>query len=75
MSTSKNRRGLRWWPRLYWGFARKTIRCGSYLIAEPEKTILDRIYLGIRNVAAPALDELDFTDINNSKRTRKKWSI
>jgi hypothetical protein len=46
-------------PRLYWGFARKTTRYGSYLIAKPEKAILDWIYLGIRNGAAPALDELD----------------
>lgn len=54
-------------PRLYWGFVRKTTRYGSYLIAEPEKAILDWIYLGIRNGTAPALDELDFTNINRPK--------
>ena len=54
-------------PRLYWGFVRKTTRYGSYLIAEPEKTILDWIYLGIRNGTAPALDELDFTSVNRPK--------
>jgi hypothetical protein len=53
--------------RLYWGFVRKTTRYGSYLVAEPEKAILDWIYLGIRNGAAPALDELDFTNVNRSK--------
>jgi predicted transcriptional regulator of viral defense system len=54
-------------PRLYWGFVRKTTRYGSYLIAEPEKTILDWVYLGIRNGTAPALDELDFTNVNRPK--------
>jgi predicted transcriptional regulator of viral defense system len=53
-------------PRLYWGFVRKTTRYGSYLIAGPEKAILDWIYLGIRNGSAPALDELDFTNVNRS---------
>jgi hypothetical protein len=36
-------------------------------MAEPEKTILDWIYLGIRNGTAPALDELDFTNVNTPK--------
>jgi predicted transcriptional regulator of viral defense system len=54
-------------PRLYWGFVRKTTRYGSYLIAEPEKAILDWIYLGIQNGAAPALDELDFSSIDRPK--------
>jgi predicted transcriptional regulator of viral defense system len=53
-------------PRLYWGFVRKTTRYGSFLIAEPEKAIVDWIYLGIRNGAAPALDELDFSNVNKS---------
>jgi predicted transcriptional regulator of viral defense system len=54
-------------PRLYWGFLRKTTRYGSYLIAEPEKAILDWIYLGIQNGAAPALDELDFSSVDGPK--------
>jgi predicted transcriptional regulator of viral defense system len=54
-------------PRLYWGFSRKTTRYGSYLIAEPEKAILDWIYLGIQNGTAPALDELDFSNIDRPK--------
>jgi predicted transcriptional regulator of viral defense system len=54
-------------PRLYWGFVRKTTRYGSYLIAEPEKAILDWIYLGIQNGTAPALDELDFGSVDRQK--------
>jgi predicted transcriptional regulator of viral defense system len=54
-------------PRLYWGFVRKTTRYGSYLIAEPEKAILDWIYLGIQNGTAPALDELDFGSVDRPK--------
>jgi predicted transcriptional regulator of viral defense system len=53
--------------RLYWGFVRKTTRYASYLLAEPEKAILDWIYLGFQNGTAPALDELDFTGINRPK--------
>jgi predicted transcriptional regulator of viral defense system len=54
-------------PRLYWGFARKTTRYGSYLLAEPEKAILDWIYLGLQNGTAPALDELDFGSVDRQK--------
>jgi hypothetical protein len=50
--------------RLYWGFVRKTTRYGTHLIAEPEKAILDWIYFGIQNGAAPALDELDFGSVD-----------
>jgi predicted transcriptional regulator of viral defense system len=54
-------------PRLYWGFVRKTTRYGSYLLAEPEKAILDWIYLGLQNGTAPALDELDFGSVDRQK--------
>ena len=54
-------------PRLFWGFVRKTTRYGSYLIAEPEKAILDWIYLGIQNGVAPGLDELDFGSVDRPK--------
>jgi hypothetical protein len=46
---------------------RKTTRYGSYLIAEPEKAILDWIYMGIQNGTAPALDELDFGSVDRPK--------
>jgi predicted transcriptional regulator of viral defense system len=54
-------------PRLYWGSLRKTTRYGSYLLAEPEKAILDWIYLGLQNGTAPALDELDFGNVDRQK--------
>jgi hypothetical protein len=54
-------------PRLFWVFVRKTTRYGGHLIAEPEKAILDRIYLGTQNGAAPALDELDFGSVDRPK--------
>jgi len=54
-------------PRLYWGFLRKQTLYGSYLIAEPEKAILDWIYLGLRNGVPPALDELDFANVSRTK--------
>lgn len=54
-------------PHLYWGFVRKTTRYGSYLIAEPEKAILDWIYLGLQNGGALALDELDFSRVDRPK--------
>lgn len=54
-------------PRLYWGFIRKATRYGSYLLAEPEKAILDWIYLGLQNGTAPALDELDFDSVDRPK--------
>jgi hypothetical protein len=37
------------------------------LIAEPEKAILDWIYLGLQNGVAPALDELDFSSVDRPK--------
>jgi len=54
-------------PRLYWGFVRKTTRYGNYLLAEPEKAILDWIYLGHQNGTAPALDEFDFGGVDRVK--------
>jgi predicted transcriptional regulator of viral defense system len=54
-------------PHLYWGFLRKTTRYGKYLIAEPEKAILDLIYMGIQNGLAPDLDELDLRSVDRLK--------
>lgn len=54
-------------PHLYWGFLRKTTRYGKYFIAEPEKAILDWIYIGIQNGLAPDLDELDFRNVDRLK--------
>jgi predicted transcriptional regulator of viral defense system len=54
-------------PNLYWGFVKKTTRYGSYLIAEPEKAILDWVYLNLKDGTSPALDEFDFSKINKHK--------
>jgi len=54
-------------PRLYWGYVKKSTRYGSYLIAEPEKAILDLIYLSLQQGVAPALDELDFDRADKRK--------
>lgn len=54
-------------PLLYWGFVRKSTRYGSYLIAEPEKAVLDWIYLNLQSGIAPGLDELDFNHVSRRK--------
>lgn len=51
---------------LYWGFQDKRTRHGSYKIAEPEKALLDWIYLQRQEGLPVALDEL------NLKVTDKK---
>lgn len=54
-------------PHLYWGYQTKRTRYGSYQIAEPEKALLDWIYLNLQNGAEPALDELDFGKLSRGK--------
>lgn len=53
--------------QLYWGFIKKRTRYGSYQIAEPEKGLLDWIYLSLQEGLAPALDELDFARLSRAK--------
>lgn len=53
-------------PNLYWGFKEKRSRYSSYLIAEPEKAILDWVYLRLQDGVEPALDELDFRHVSRS---------
>jgi len=53
-------------PHLYWGFKEKKSRYSSYQIAEPEKALLDWIYLNLQDGVEPALDELDFKHLNRS---------
>jgi hypothetical protein len=43
---------------LYWGFQIKRMRHGSYGIAEPEKALLDWVYLQCQEGLPAALDEL-----------------
>lgn len=52
---------------LYWGFKEKKSRYSSYLIAEPEKAVLDWVYLHLRDGVEPALDELDFRHVSRSR--------
>lgn len=54
-------------PQLYWGFIQKQTRYGSYQLAEPEKAILDFVYLALQGGIAPALDELEFKRVSRSK--------
>lgn len=48
---------------LFWGFAKK----GSYLLADPEKSLLDLIYLSLRGYAKFDSEEIDFGFINKKK--------
>jgi predicted transcriptional regulator of viral defense system len=43
---------------LYWGYEEKSTRYNKYLIAEPEKALLDWIYLNRQEGLPTALDEL-----------------
>jgi predicted transcriptional regulator of viral defense system len=53
--------------RLYWGFTEKQTRYSKYWIAEPEKALLDWIYLSLNSGARPSLDELDFQAVDKKK--------
>ena len=46
-------------PELYWGFEEKATRYHNYLIAEPEKALLDWIYLNRQEGLSTPLDELN----------------
>ena len=54
-------------PDLYWGYEEKATRYNKYLIAEPEKALLDWIYL-IRQEGHPTpFDELQLQFLNAAK--------
>jgi predicted transcriptional regulator of viral defense system len=53
--------------RLYWGFIEKQTRYSGYWIAEPEKALLDWIYLSLKIGTKPSLDELDFKPVDKKK--------
>jgi predicted transcriptional regulator of viral defense system len=55
---------------LYWGFETKKTRYGSYNIAEPEKAVLDFIYLALQQGVEPPIDELDLSRLNYEKLLR-----
>ncbi len=54
-------------PKLFWGFHEKRTLYGSYKVAEPEKALLDWIYL-LRQRGLPAdTDELDVSGVDRAK--------
>jgi predicted transcriptional regulator of viral defense system len=53
--------------RLYWGFQEKRTRHGSYKIAEPEKALLDWIYLQRQEGLPVVLDELNLKVTDHRK--------
>src|SRR5258708_1164914 len=54
-------------PRLYSGFVERHTRYEKYLIAEPEKALLDWVYLCFQDGYTPVLDELTFQPIDRPK--------
>lgn len=56
--------------RLYWGFQEKRTRHGQYKIAEPEKALLDWIYLKRQEALPVALDELNLGATDREKLLR-----
>ena len=54
-------------PDLYWGFEEKTTRYNKYLIAEPEKALLDWVYLTRQEGLPTPLDEINLQFLNPSK--------
>jgi predicted transcriptional regulator of viral defense system len=53
--------------RLFWGFVEKQTRYSKYRIAEPEKALLDWIYLSLQTGLTPHLDEIDFKGVDKQK--------
>lgn len=51
-------------PGLYWGYEEKATRYNKYLIAEPEKALLDWIYLSRQEGLPTPFDELELQFIN-----------
>lgn len=53
--------------RLYWGFIEKQTRYSKYAIAEPEKALLDWVYLTLQEGLKPSLDEIEFKSLDKQK--------
>ena len=54
-------------PELYWGYEEKATRYNKYLIAEPEKALLDWIYLNRQEGLPTPLDELQLQFLTPAK--------
>jgi predicted transcriptional regulator of viral defense system len=52
---------------LYWGFEEKTTRYNRYFIAEPEKALLDWIYLARQEGLPTPVDEISLQFLNPGK--------
>src|SRR6266478_6125990 len=52
---------------LFWGFVEKPTRYSKYRIAEPEKALLDWIYLTLQSGLTPRLDEIELKSIDKRK--------
>lgn len=50
-------------PDLFWGYEKKE----NFLIAEPEKAILDYIYLGTKGLRQLSFDEMDLSALDKAK--------
>ncbi len=58
---------------LFWGFEEKRTRHGAYKIAEPEKALLDWVYLQRQEGLPTVLDELSFKPID--RRKLQKYAV
>jgi predicted transcriptional regulator of viral defense system len=52
---------------LFWGFVEKQTRYSTYRIAEPEKALLDWIYLTLQSGLIPRLDEIELHTLDKQK--------
>ena len=59
--------------QLYWGFVEKQTRYAKYPIAEPEKALLDWVFLSLKKGASPTFDEIDFKVLD--KRKLVKYAV
>jgi len=60
---------------LFWGFEEKRTRRGSYKIAEPEKALLDWVYLQRQEGLPVALDELSLKPIDQKEAAEIRFEI
>jgi len=54
-------------PGLYWGFQTRRTLYGTYNVAEPEKALLDWLYLERKRRAEVITDEFDFSKLDREK--------
>jgi hypothetical protein len=54
-------------PSLYWGFQARRTLYGTFNVAEPEKALLDWLYLARKRGSEPITDEFDFRKLDREK--------